>query len=172
MIAGLQVAHGLLAAAELDGSLQTSDGLAIHADNVGTDGVGSLSNTVSTYKQLHLYPRNNNTEGSTGGGMTYRRHLLGNLDCFRDGKDALLDGALKVDVGNLFAEIGPGVDKADQAVLDDEVDVGSVFDRLEDGSSCPNDQVSAPAYIYAISQSVIFKSSPSLFVITTHQVRG
>ena len=81
-------------------------------------------------------------------GLTHRRHLLGNLDGLRDGEDALLDRALEVDVADLLAEIGLGVDEADQAVLNNEVDVGALLDRLEDGARRADNEIGAPAYTH------------------------
>lgn len=67
--------------------------------------------------------------------MTYRRDLLGDVDRLGDGQHALLDGALEVDVLGLLAQAGRGGQQPDQPVLDDELDVRAVLDRLVHGAS-------------------------------------
>ena len=81
-------------------------------------------------------------------GLTHRRHLLGDLDGLRDGEDAFLDGALEVDVADLLAEVRLGVDEADQAVLNNKVDIGALLDRLEDGARRADNEIGAPAYTH------------------------
>ena len=81
-------------------------------------------------------------------GLTHRRHLLRDLDGLRDGEDAFLDGALEVDVADLLAEVRLGVDEADQAVLNNKVDVGALLDRLEDGARRADNEIGAPAYTH------------------------
>lgn len=63
-------------------------------------------------------------------GESYRWDLLGQVDGLDDGESALLDGALQVHVLDLIAEVGLRADQADIAILDFEVDVCAVFDRL------------------------------------------
>lgn len=89
--------------------------------------------------------------------MTHRRHLLGDLDGLRDGEDALLDGALEVDVADLLAEVRLGVDEADQAVLNNKVNVGALLDCLEDGARRADNEIGAPVHTHKDSVSRILR---------------
>ena len=58
--------------------------------------------------------------------------LLGQGNLLIDGRFALLDGALKVDVLNLLAEVGLLVDERDKPVLDLQVHLGALGDVLRE----------------------------------------
>jgi hypothetical protein len=73
-------------------------------------------------------------------GRTNRRDLLGKFDSLRDDSVAGLNRALQVDLANLFAQISPGLDQSDETVLDNQVDICPLFDRLLDSSVCLDDE--------------------------------
>lgn len=74
-------------------------------------------------------------------GQTHRGNLVGKLDRLGDAQDALLDRALEVDVLNLLAEVRLRADKANQAVLDLQEDVGALLDGLLDGTGSLDDEL-------------------------------
>ena len=104
--------------------------------------------------------------------MTHRRHLLGNLDGLRDGEDAFLDGALEVDVADLLAEVRLGVDEADQAVLNNKVDIGALLDRLEDGARRADNEIGAPVYTHMDSVSQILRLYSLFRQNVHHHLKG
>lgn len=67
-------------------------------------------------------------------GRTYRWHLSRDLDLLLDRQNALLDGALEVGLLRLLAQVHARGEEADQAVLDDDLDVGAFDDRLVDSA--------------------------------------
>ncbi len=70
--------------------------------------------------------------GGTYRGCAHRWDLARQLDGLGDGQQALLDGALEVDVLDLLAQVRLRADKPDQAVLDLQVDVGALLDSFVD----------------------------------------
>lgn len=82
--------------------------------------------------------------------ITYRRNLLRYLDRLGDRQIALLDGALQVDILDLFAQIGFGADESNQTILDDKVDVGSFRDWFKDGSCSLDNQLRAAIHDYSL----------------------
>lgn len=75
--------------------------------------------------------------------MSYIRDLLRQLDGLGDGQSTVFDGALHVDVLDLLAQIGLCADKANQAVLDLECDIGAFLDGLAQGTGCLDNEVLA-----------------------------
>lgn len=75
--------------------------------------------------------------------MTYRRDLSGQLDRLGELELTGLEGALEVDVANLLAQVGLCGDEADEAVLDDEQDVGALLDGLLDDALGLDDELLA-----------------------------
>jgi hypothetical protein len=61
---------------------------------------------------------------------SYRWDLLGQVDGFRDGDLALLDGTLEIHVLDLVAQIGLRVNQADVAVPDVQLHICALRDRL------------------------------------------
>jgi len=74
---------------------------------------------------------------------TDRWDLARKLDGLGDGNDAFLYGAVEVDIVDLFAEVYLGGDKANQAILDLQIDVRAVADPFVDSADCLYDEVSA-----------------------------
>jgi len=88
---------------KVDHGLQTGDLLLVLGVRVGHDGVLPLGD------------------------------LLGNRHILRDGRVALLERALEVDVADLLAQVGFLVDESDEAVFDLHEHFGAVFDFLAGG---------------------------------------
>ena len=63
---------------------------------------------------------------------THRRNLGGQVDALCDLHLTGLERALEIDVANLLAQVGLGGDEPDEAVLDRQLDVCALLDRLLD----------------------------------------
>lgn len=63
---------------------------------------------------------------------THRRNLIGQIHRLDNVKLALIDGAFEINILDLLAEVGLGVDKANQTVFDREVDVSALLNFLGD----------------------------------------
>ena len=61
---------------------------------------------------------------------TYRWDLLGQLDSLDNGNLPLLDGAFKIDVLDLLAQIRLGVDQADVSIFDLQVHICALLNLV------------------------------------------
>ncbi len=78
---------------------------------------------------------------------TYRRDLSRKRDGHGDGRLAALDRTLEVvavELAQLLAQIGRGLDQLDEAVLDQQVHVGALFDVLVQDTGRFDGEVLAP----------------------------
>jgi len=71
------------------------------------------------------------------------RNLGRKLDRLSNAQGTLLDGALEVNVLDLFAQVRLGADKTNEAVLDLQQDVGALLDGLLDSSGSLNNKLLA-----------------------------
>lgn len=108
---------------ESDLRLETSDRLLVDVDNLGVDSVLS------------------------------GRDLIGDIDSLLDAKRSLLNRAVQIGLLGLLAEVGLGVDKADQSVLDNQVDVSALLDGLKDGTGRADNQLAATVGAWMVSMS-------------------
>lgn len=128
----LQAEDALLAVAgENDLGGQAGDGDIISSIDVGEYGVFAL------HIRSAICPPTNGME------CTHRGNLVGELDGLGNGQYSLLDGALEVDVPNLLAQVRLRADKANQAVLDLQQDIGALLDILLDGTGGLDDELLA-----------------------------
>lgn len=67
-------------------------------------------------------------------GVLARRDLVRKVHGLGDLEVASFDGAFKIDVSNLLAEIGLGADESDEAVFDRQKNIGALINLLLDAS--------------------------------------
>jgi hypothetical protein len=82
---------------------------------------------------------------------THRRDLLGQIDILGDGGFALLNGAVQIDILDLFAEVCCCVDKPDQPIFDLKYDIGPFLDVLDECAGGLNGQFLATVGLLATS---------------------
>jgi hypothetical protein len=89
-----------------------------------------------------------------GSGETYRRYLSWEAENLLNVDISLLDRTLELNVCDLFAEVRPGADQLDEAVLDGEEDVSALLDVLRSFALGLDDEVMSAGTVLAYMSSV------------------